>query len=169
MDMKNSDEITHWLVELLCQRDEVIIPSFGIFRLQYEPTAIHPVQHLFQPPSRALLFEKNRTKEDDLFAQWLSKQTGITHDAASQKIIGWVLRIEMLLETTGHADMAGLGRFFFDIEHQLQFAPDRSVNFLRNSYGLEDFISPAILRKENMPQHPMVEVKKKKRLFWFRF
>lgn len=165
-------EVPDYLCKLLLQHDKVVIPGFGIIETAYAPATIHPTQHLFHPPHKSLSFTRNIAAQDELIAALMAITENIAIDAAKTKIQEFVLKVEDDLLKKGSCYVKGIGKFYFDVEHHLQFLADNTNNFLLSSYGLGDFISPPVLRPEKIADYaaqPRNKEKKKRKLIWFRF
>lgn len=165
-------EVAQYICRLMQWHDTIEIPGFGLLQASYAPATIHPTQHLFQPPHKSLSFSKSVAAQGSLLIQFVSEKEGIPLSAAAEKVQQFVMKIEHELLVKGSYLVEGIGKFYFDIEKQLQFLADNTNNFLLSSYGLNDFISPPVLRPENIPgyatQQPRQD-KKKRRFIWFRF
>lgn len=165
-------EVTEYICKLLLWHDKVIIPGFGSLQATYAPATIHPTQHLFRPPHKSLSFDKNVAIQDDLLIVFIANSERINYESARRKVARFVTDAEDDLVRKGSYLAPGIGKFFYDIEKQQQFIADDTNNFLLNSYGLNDFISPPVLRPENIRNYTQGKVKpakKKRRFIWFRF
>ena len=58
--------ISKEVCELLRAHDCVILPGFGGFVSGYAPASVHPVTHVFQPPHKHVLFNRNLKTDDGL-------------------------------------------------------------------------------------------------------
>jgi len=159
------------ICKLLQRSSKVRIPGFGTLVASYSPARIHPAQHLFQPPHKALSFDKGEIQDDGVLVMFVSVGEKISAGDARKKVDRFVETTVTALNSTGNCLMPGIGKFYFDIEKQLQFLPDDTNNFLLASYGLSDFISHPILRPENIRGYTprQQQEKKKRRFIWFRF
>ncbi|MGB3075930.1 MAG: hypothetical protein WBB36_11445 [Chitinophagales bacterium] len=165
-------EVTDYICKLLLYKDCVVIPGFGTLETAYAPATVHPTQHLFQPPHKSLSFSKNVAAQDELLIQYISSEESCNYESAKEKVKQYVMIIEHELLTKGSYLAKGIGKFYFDIEKQQQFLADNTNNYLLSSYGLSDFISPPVLRPENIPGYaksPLKGEKKKRKFIWFRF
>lgn len=165
-------EVPEYICKLLLHHNEVVIPGFGALETTYSPATIHPTQHLFQPPHKSLSFSKNVAAQDEMLVQFISGEEGISYEATKDKVNQFVMKIEHDLLKKGSYLAEGIGKFYFDIEKQQQFLADNTNNFLLSSYGLSDFISPPVLRPENIAgygKQPAQPEKKKRKFIWFRF
>jgi hypothetical protein len=138
--------IDKYISELLYSHDCVIIPEFGGFVANYSPARIHPTQHTFTPPSKNILFNKNLNNNDGLLANAIATAERIPFADAARGIASYVEECSKTLKSGSKLTIESVGTLYFDIEHNLQFEPDRSVNYLADSFGLATFQSPAIRR-----------------------
>ena len=140
-------EIDHHVSELLYQYDCVVIPGFGGFVANYSPAKIHPTQHTFSPPSKNISFNKNLTNNDGLLANQIAGAEKITYSKANDVINSFVETCNNSLQKGKRVEIKNIGTFYYDAEHNIQFDPDNSVNYLSDSFGLINFQSPPIKRE----------------------
>ena len=163
-------DVADTIRELLYFHDAVTVPGFGTFLTEYQPAHIHPVQHVFQPPSKRILFNRNLQANDGLLANALAESENSSTESALQRIRLFVKNIEAGLMNKEGFEIKFIGKFQYDIEKNLQFVPDHASNFLTSSIGLVDFVSPPIIRREETaaqePETKIVEVKKRRWIFW---
>lgn len=154
---------------LLYRHNCVILPGFGGIVLQYAPARIHPAQHVFQPPRKALAFNRSLTINDGLLTSHVANTENVHYDEAETRVRKFVEAIENSIRRKGDFAIHGVGRFFNDIEGNLQFVPEESENYLLNAYGLERFVSPAIIRRDAFEPNAAASIakKKKKKFGWF--
>ncbi len=133
--------------KLLFTYDCVIVPGFGGFIANYSPAKIHPVQHSFSPPYKKLSFNKNLNNNDGLLANHISQDENLSFDEAIRAITDFVKECNRLLGSSKKLSINEVGTFTVDVEGNLQFEPEASVNYLSASFGLSEFISPPILRE----------------------
>jgi len=139
---------TH-ISELLYNHDCVIIPGFGGFVCSYQPAEIHPTQYTVSPPRKAISFNKNLQNNDGLLVNHIATKTGMGFDAAFEHVYGWSMATKNLLKNGESIVLQNVGKFYLDIENNLQFAVDNKVNYLKTSYGLKTFTAqPVIHGKE---------------------
>lgn len=134
------------ITELLFSHDCVVIPGIGGFLLDYSPATIHPVQHLFLPPSRTVVFNSGLDNNDGLLANSCVLKYGVTYDDAMQKIGVFAENIRQSLHSDGRYSFGGIGRLIRSGDHRISFEPEKGVNFLDDAFGLPAFTSPAIDR-----------------------
>jgi hypothetical protein len=166
--------VDEYLAELLLQYDYVVIPGFGALQTEYHTASIHPAQHSFEPPQKSFSFQPSFKVEDDLLVEKISNTEGQSKEEAAKRIKDFVEVIETTLHEKGAYELKGIGKFYVDIEKELKFTSHPDKNYLLSSFGLPQFVSKPVLRRENIPsysvQPPKPEKEKKKRKFiWFRF
>lgn len=138
-----------YISKLLFEHDCVIVPGLGGFIANYSPAKIHPVHHTFSPPSRNIAFNASLRANDGLLANAIKNGLGISYTDAVALLSG---EVEVMLEKLyngGQLSLFSIGILFNDRENNLQFNPDRSVNYNSDSFGLTNFTSPSI-RREGM-------------------
>ena len=153
---------------LLYRHNCLILPGFGGIVLQYSPARIHPAQHIFQPPRKALAFNRSLTTNDGLLITHVANAENLHYDDAEKQVKRFVDQIEDGVRKKGEYAIPGIGRFYNDIESNLQFEPDEKENYLLGAYGLDRFVSPAIVRRDAFePNAAADKLKKKRRFNWF--
>lgn len=144
-------EIADSIRQLLYKQDKVIIPGFGMFTCIQTSAKIHPTQHLFSSPAKLITFEK-KAADDGVLFHYLMEHDNMAPKAAVQSVHRFVDDLKEELESKGKVTLAGIGAFQFDIEKHLNFIQDTTLNFLTTSYGLEQFISQPILRRNDVEE-----------------
>ena len=122
--------------DLLFLHDCVIVPEFGGFLTHYRPARLDEQRHLVHPPSKDLSFNKHLVRQDGLLVDQLIRREGLDFRTAKEHIDGEVREWRRQLQRNGRLELPRVGTFFHDAENNLQFEPDRRVNFLRDAYGL---------------------------------
>lgn len=146
-------DISRHISDLLFEHECVIIPGFGGFVCSYSPANIHPVQHLFNPPSKALLFNPELKTNDGLLANQISVSLKITYNRAIEIIGEFVNETLETINSGSQITLETIGVIYADQEGNLQFKQDQKSNFLKESYGLTSFISPKINRNSHKITH----------------
>lgn len=140
-------DISVYVSELLWEHDCVIIPGFGGLICSYKPATIQPVTNLVSPPSKAISFNKNLQNNDGLLVNYISSKKYITFSETLNIIQDWVDSTNALLKNNEEVMLKKTGKLFLDVEGNLQFEPDFSVNYLKTSYGLKSFVAEPVLRE----------------------
>lgn len=122
--------------DLLYLHDCVIVPEFGGFLTHYRPARLDEQRRLVHPPSKDLSFNKHLVRQDGLLVDQLVRREGLDFQTAKERIDAEVAEWRWKLQRNGRLELQRVGTFFHDAEGNLQFEPDRRVNFLRDAYGL---------------------------------
>jgi hypothetical protein len=136
---------------LLFHHDCVIIPGFGGFVSKYSPAQIHPTQHTFSPPSKSIVFNRSLKNNDGLLANFISQEEHISYSQALEQVEAYATQCSQTLLSGKRLAIAEVGQLYPDIEKNIQFEPDSSVNYLLESFGLTALQSPSI-KRENFIQ-----------------
>jgi hypothetical protein len=136
-----------YIRELLFSHNCVIIPGFGGFVSDYNPSFVHPVQHTFTPPSKKIAFNRKLQNDDGLLANFISEKENISFENARRAIEEQVHQLYLILAETNKLLFPSVGEFFYDVEKNLQFRESKKINYLLESFGLDTVQSPAIKRE----------------------
>jgi len=132
-------DITAFIRELLFSHDCVIVPGFGGFIGNYTPAHIEKTTGTFYPPVKLISFNRNLSHNDGLLAGRISESLNVNYGDARYHIERFVTDIRKKLESGEKLVFDHIGTFVTNHEGNLQFEPDRSVNYHLDSYGLEPF------------------------------
>lgn len=138
--------INELISELLYAHDCVVIPNFGGFLLQYVPASIHPVQHIFTPPSRTVAFNAALKVNDGILAKYVASAFNITYHDALEKLRIFSAECQLHLRLHRSLTFSGIGTLKLDNHDLIDFHPIEGGNYLADAFGLPVFTSPAILR-----------------------
>ena len=133
--------------KLLTQHNCVIIPGFGGFVANPKGATIHPGRHTFAPPYKAILFNRSLTANDGLLANALVHQNAISYAEATNSIAQFVRQTNHALQNRNKIVFAELGFLQADVEGNINFTQDHSVNYLYDSFGLDEFQSLPVATK----------------------
>ncbi len=139
-------DISKHLEHLLFNHNCVIIPGFGGFVGEYHSAEGHPTLHRFQPPFKKILFNKNLVSNDGLLISRIAQSENIAYEKAVQVVHDFVNEINIHLVAKETVMLNGIGKFFHDIENNLQFIADSENNLLLSSFGLKTVKFSPVLR-----------------------
>ncbi|HCP94234.1 MAG TPA: hypothetical protein DIU05_09415 [Bacteroidetes bacterium] len=128
--------IWDFVKDLLHQHDCVIVPGFGGFVCNREPSRIDQVSHVITPPSRKIVFNQNLKSNDGLLAGYLAQKQGISYKEAIGFIEGNVQQTLTLLQDQKQLMIDLFGNFRLNADANYVFLPDKRNNYLTSSYGL---------------------------------
>jgi nucleoid DNA-binding protein len=131
--------ITALIRELLFGHDCVIVPGFGGFIGNYSPARIDRSSDTFYPPVKQISFNRNLNHNDGLLVGRLSGAENISYDSARNLVEEFVTDLRKKLGTGEKVIFDKIGSFINNHEGNVQFEPDRNVNYHLDSYGYEAF------------------------------
>jgi len=137
-------DITAFIRELLFSHDCVIVPGFGGFVGNYSPARIDKNTATFYPPVKQISFNRNLNHNDGLLVGRISGSSDINYGDARSMVDEFVAALKKKLEWGEKVVFDHIGSFINNQEGNVQFEPDRSVNYHLDSYGLESFQFPAL-------------------------
>jgi len=132
-------DITAFIRELLFGHDCVIVPGFGGFIGNYTPARIEKASGTFYPPVKQISFNRNLNHNDGLLVGRISGTSDITYGDAREMVEQFVADLRKRLERGEKVVFDNIGSFINNPEGNIQFEPDRNVNYHLDSYGLEPF------------------------------
>ena len=157
--------LAEYISNLLYENDKVIIPDFGGFICIKKNASIHPVEHKFTPAFSDITFDQNIKQNDNLLLNHIIKTENITKTEAEKIVADFVNNTNKELKEGKRVQLKNIGFLFIDINAKIKLDYDKKLNYLKESYGLSSFNSPAIQRKEvkeKMIKEAAIESKPKK-------
>jgi nucleoid DNA-binding protein len=139
-------DITAFIRELLFSHDCVIVPGFGGFIGNYSPARIDKETSMFHPPVKQISFNRNLNHNDGLLVGKVSGSAGIPYGDARTIIDEFSAGIRKRLEKGERITFDTIGSFINNQEGNVEFEPDRSVNYHLDSWGLESYNFPQLER-----------------------
>lgn len=133
-------DITAFIRELLFSHDCVIMPGFGGFIGNYTPARVDKTTSTFYPPVKQISFNRNLNHNDGLLTGRVSAHAGISYGDARNLVEEFVAGVRSRLERGEKVIFDNIGSFINNHEGNVQFEPDKSVNYHLDSYGLESFM-----------------------------
>jgi nucleoid DNA-binding protein len=132
-------DVTAFIRELLFGNDCVIVPGFGGFIGNYSPARIDKSTGTFYPPVKQISFNRNLNHNDGLLIGKISFALKINYGDARNLVEEFVAEIRKKLNKGEKVVFDNIGSFVNNHEGNVQFEPDRNVNYHLDSYGLESF------------------------------
>lgn len=149
--------IEKYIPELLYEHDCVIIPDFGGFVVNYREAVVDFQHQKLSPPARVASFNQSLIVNDGLLVNHISQQEQIGYNIAMEEVKAFVLTLQNELKRNTQTKLENLGYFTIQGD-SLEFHPDSTQNFLRDSFGLPGFHYP--LLKTAKPQQVVEETAK---------
>jgi nucleoid DNA-binding protein/cell division protein FtsL len=132
-------DITVFIRELLFGHDCVIVPGFGGFIGNYSPARIDKNSATFYPPVKQISFNRNLNHNDGLLVGKVSASLNINYGDARIIVEEFVTDLRRKLSKGENVVFDNIGSLQNNQEGNVQFEPDKDVNYHLDSYGLESF------------------------------
>jgi nucleoid DNA-binding protein len=132
-------DITAFIRELLFGYDCVIVPGFGGFIGNYSPARIDKSTGTFFPPVKQISFNRNLNNNDGLLVGRVSGSANINYGDARSMVEEFVADVKRKLSKGEKVVFDNIGSFTNNSEGNVQFEPDKNMNYHLDSYGLESF------------------------------
>ncbi len=140
-------ELSKYILDLLYRYELVIIPDLGGLLVKSLSAQIDERSHTFSPPSKRLGFNAQLVDNDGLLANHIASVDKVPYETALNFI---KFEVKNLLDTLQNNDVVldDIGSFSLNAEGNLLFDPNPDANFLTESFGFTNIVSPAVSRVE---------------------
>jgi hypothetical protein len=132
--------------DLLFVRDTVVVPGLGAFVKKPISAQVNTETNSFVMPSSVVEFDANLREDNDLVVRYLSEKNEVSEDEAKKSLVSFVSDCFNTLKTKKKVVLKGIGRLSFDLNDNLTFEQDKSVNYNSDSFGLSDFKLESVMR-----------------------
>ncbi|GAA3587980.1 SPOR domain-containing protein [Flavivirga amylovorans] len=140
-------QLETYISDLLYRYECVTIPEFGAFLTQRVSATIHETTNAFYPPSKTVSFNEQIQKNDGLLAHYIADVEKIPFEVASKKIEKRVHILKNYLTQGETLTFKNIGEIVFNSEGKIVFEPSNHLNYLTDSFGLSQFVSPKVTRE----------------------
>ncbi|MFA9371034.1 MAG: SPOR domain-containing protein [Labilibaculum antarcticum] len=137
-------DVSKYIKELLFIHDCVILPGFGGFVANYKPANIDDNLNVGFPPSKAIGFNRNLSKNDGLLINRLAESENLSYSEAEKSVQFFTEDIGVRIQRGERVNLAQLGCFYNDRRHNLLFEPSKELNYLADAFGLEQLELPKL-------------------------
>lgn len=139
--------LENYISDLLYRYDCVTIPEFGAFLTKRVSAKVHETTHSFYPPKKVLSFNEQLQHNDGLLCSYIAEVEKIPYETALQKIGKHVKSIKSFLIEGETLAFQNIGELMLNNEGKIIFEPSYHVNYLTDSFGLAQFVSPSVTRE----------------------
>ncbi|MFP4467484.1 MAG: SPOR domain-containing protein [Bacteroidales bacterium] len=136
-------KIGKYISELLYTHDRVILPGFGSFSTVYVPAKFVAEKNIVEAPARIADFSPAPREGHTPLTPVIAKREGMTEAAVNDFYRKLVREITQSLESGKKVELENIGLFQMNEEGEIQFSPDRSVNYLKEDTGVGHIKAPA--------------------------
>ena len=140
-------QLEAYISDLLYRYECVTIPEFGAFLTQRVSANISENTHEFYPPKKVLSFNEQIQKNDGLLAHYIADVEKIPFEIAANKIQKRVKLLKSYLTQGQTLNFVNIGEITLNTEGKILFEPSYHLNYLTDSFGLSQFVSPNVNRE----------------------
>ena len=141
-------KIEQYISQLLYRYQCVTVPGFGAFLTEFQSAQLDEKSHSFYPPKKLISFNPFIKNNDGLLANHIAQIEKINYEVAVNAIQNEVQNWKSKVQEFGHFSVKNIGDFSLNPEKNLVFVPVDQINYLKESFGLNSFISPSVKREE---------------------
>jgi cell division protein FtsN/nucleoid DNA-binding protein len=139
-------DIAKYIIQILKEHDQVIVPGLGSFVAEYKSAKIHPVDHNFTPPVKQIVFD-NYTPEDDLLIKRVAEAENVSIEKAIVEVRNFTDQLINEIQQYRITNIKMLGTFTLKPDNTIVFTAEKG-DISDESYGLEEFTSQAAVKNE---------------------
>ncbi len=139
-------KIARHIGDLLYDYECVVIPGLGGFLTNDKPASIQPNTHYFRPPFKQVMFNAYLKTNDGLLVNYIAREENISYKEAKTQVDKFVLLCNNALESGKRINFHKVGSIFLNINDQIVFEQDSTLNYNADAFGLTSFVSPSIRR-----------------------
>lgn len=133
----NSVKLEKNLYQLLLENETVIIPGFGAFLSDYQPSVIDFELEMVNPPAKNISFNPKIRNNDGVLVNFVAETEGISHFQALKVIEKERDRLLNKLDKGEKLKFENIGQLYLKDNHEYCFEADIRENLLLDSFGLE--------------------------------
>ncbi|PWH83843.1 SPOR domain-containing protein [Algibacter marinivivus] len=142
-------QLETYISDLLYRYECVTIPEFGAFLTQRVSATIDDASNTFHAPKKVVSFNEQIQQNDGLLAHYIADIEKIPFEIANKKIAKRVKLLKSYLTQGETLTFNNIGEIVFNNEGKILFEPTYHLNYLTDSFGLSQFISPSVTREEH--------------------
>lgn len=137
--------------ELLHKQDFIVLPDFGGFVLKANPARFSEGGKQLLPPGKTVSFNAHLKQNDGVLNTFLQKELGCDLDTANKHLKEFAGYCSMVLQAKRRISLEGIGFFYLDFEGNTCFEPQRDLNYLPESFGLQALALQALPETTEVP------------------
>ncbi len=142
-------KIEHYISQLLYRHQCVTVPGFGAFLTEIQSAHLHENTNSFYPPKKVISFNSHLKNNDGLLANHISQIEKTTYENAVASIESEVVIWNSIIQVNERFTLKNIGELHMNSEKNLVFTPSENINYLKESFGLNSFVSPAVKREQS--------------------
>jgi hypothetical protein len=141
----------------------VIIPDFGGFVTNRISAKVNNTSNTFYPPAKQITFNSHLKVNDGLLVNYIASSENISFEKASNIVAMSVIKWKNEIKT-GSIQIDAVGVLTLNENGQIIFDPNKTINYLTESFGLTSVESESIKRNKAqvIPLIPVLEKEERK-------
>lgn len=136
--------------DLLFERNQIVLPSIGLFETKIKESAVDQVQGMIHPPSKEITFNANVTGDDGVLVDFIKKKYSVEEMPARTALAEFTNDLRLRIHQKEIISIPDVGRLYLDFEKNMQFLPDR-VNYNKDAFGLPSLNYYPVMQEETPP------------------
>jgi len=152
-------KIEQYISQLLYRHQCVTVPGFGAFLTEIQSAHLHENTHSFYPPKKLISFNPHLKNNDGLLANHIATAEKTTYENAVASIESEVVIWKSILQVNERFTLKNVGELYLNSEKNMVFTPSENINYLKESFGLNSFVSPAVKRETYKLEAEIIEEK----------
>ena len=150
-------QLETYISDLLYRYECVVIPEFGAFLTQPVSAKIDETNHTFYPPKKVISFNEQLKNNDGLLAKYIADVEKKPYEVAVKKIAKKTKTLKSYLAQGETLSFKNIGDIVLNHEGKIVFEPSYHLNYLTDSFGLSQFVSPLVSREVYKEQVEEIE------------
>ena len=142
-----SMKIEQYISQLLYRHQCVTVPGFGAFLTEIQSAHLHESTNSFYPPKKVISFNSRLKNNDGLLANHIAQVEKSDYQSAVSAIESEVIIWNSILQVNEKFTLKNIGELSLNAEKNLVFVPSENINYLKESFGLNSFVSPMVKRE----------------------
>jgi cell division protein FtsN len=145
-------KIELYIAQLLYRYQCVTVPGFGAFLAEIQSAQLLENTHSFFPPKKMISFNTHIKNNDGLLANHIAQAEKTSYEYAVSAIEYEVLQWKKTLQENRTFSIKNIGVLSLNAENNILFIPNEQTNYNAKSFGLTNFVSPAVKREAELPK-----------------
>ncbi len=142
-----SMKIEQYISQLLYRHQCVTVPGFGAFLTEIQSAHLHESTNSFYPPKKVISFNSHLKNNDGLLANHIAQIEKTDYETSVAAIESEVIIWNSILQVNERFTLKNIGELYLNAEKNIVFTPSENINYLKESFGLNSFVSPAVKRE----------------------
>jgi hypothetical protein len=145
-------KVGFYISELLFEHETVILPGLGEFFTQYVPAKFVPEKQRVESPYKVIAFDPEKKEGDTPLIGHMAARENMDTDEVKTFLQDFVAEIRQTLTSGKQLKLVRVGVFSQGEKGDIVFEPDRSVNYLEDTAGMDSSIAaPEEVSREEDP------------------